>query len=148
MRSDTLVYFVSQYAKAQDNSIVDVLRRLPGIEVEEDGQIKYNGEPINKFYIDGSDFMGGRYGLATENISPSDVARVEVLENHQPIQVLKGLEFSQQAGLNIKLRDDAKRKWAWILNGGIGVSPIFIRRLGLRHAYCWKMAEHGDCPRK
>lgn len=143
LRSDTLVYFVSQYAKAQDNSIVDVLRRLPGIEVEEDGQIKYNGEPINKFYIDGSDFMGGRYGLATENISPSDVARVEVLENHQPIQVLKGLEFSQQAGLNIKLRDDAKRKWAWILNGGIGVSPILYdaSAFAMRIAGKWQNME-------
>lgn len=123
-RSDTLSYNVSQYAQAQDNSISDVLKRLPGIEVESDGQIKYNGEPINKFYIDGSDFMGGRYGLATENISPADVASIDVLENHQPIQVLKGLDYSQQAGLNIKLKEEAKLKWIGLLNGGLGGSPL------------------------
>lgn len=123
-RSDTLTYYMSKYAKAQDKNIADVLKRLPGIKVEENGEIKYNGEPINKFYIDGVDFMDGRYGLATENIAPSDVASVEVLENHQPIQVLRGLEFSQQAGLNIKLREEARHKWVGILNGGTGFSPL------------------------
>lgn len=123
-RSDTLTYYMSKYAKAQDKNIADVLKRLPGIKVEENGEIKYNGEPINKFYIDGVDFMDGRYGLATENIAPSDVASVEVLENHQPIQVLQGLEFSQQAGLNIKLREEARHKWVGILNGGAGFSPL------------------------
>ena len=93
-RSDTLVYYTSKYAREQDRNIGDVLKRLPGIDVEDNGTIKYNGEPINKFYINGSDFADGRYNLATENISPSDVASVEVMENHQPIRVLKGLDFS------------------------------------------------------
>lgn len=122
--SDTLVYFMSHYAKDSDRNITDVLKRLPGIKVEENGEIKYNGEPINKFYIDGADFVDGRYGLATENIHPSDVASVEVMENHQPIQALQGLEFSQQAGLNIKLREQARHRWIAILDGGIGLSPI------------------------
>ena len=123
-RSDTLSYYVSQYIQAQDKNISDVLKRLPGIEVAEDGQIKYNGESINKFYINGSDFMGGRYGLATQNISPEDVASVDVLENHQPLQVLKGIDFSGQAGLNIRLKEEAKHKWVGILNGGLGVAPF------------------------
>lgn len=123
-RSDTLSYYVSQYVQAQDKNISDVLKRLPGIEVAEDGQIKYNGESINKFYINGSDFMGGRYGLATENISPEDVASVDVLENHQPLQVLKGIEFSQQAGLNIRLKEEARHKWVGILNSGLGAAPF------------------------
>ena len=123
-RSDTLSYYVSQYVQAQDKNISDVLKRLPGIEVAEDGQIKYNGESINKFYINGSDFMGGRYGLATENISPEDVASVDVLENHQPLQVLKGIDFSQQTGLNIRLKEKAKHKWVGILNAGLGAAPF------------------------
>ena len=123
-RSDTLTYYMSKYATAEDKKIADVLKRLPGIKVEDNGQIKYNGEPINKFYIDGSDFMDGRYGIATENINPADVASVEVLENHQPMQVLKGVEFSQQAGLNIKLKEEARHRWIAILNGGVGLSSL------------------------
>lgn len=123
-RSDTLIYYMSKYATSQDKNMADVLRRLPGIKIEENGEIKYNGEPINKFYIDGSDFMDGRYGLATENIAPSDVAKVEILENHQPVQVLQGVEFSPQAGLNVTLKKEARSKWISILNGGIGMPSL------------------------
>lgn len=142
-RSDTLTYHMSKYAKAEDKKIADVLKRLPGIKVEENGQIKYNGEPINKFYIDGSDFMDGRYGIATENIHPSDVASVEVLENHQPIQVLKGLEFSQQAGLNIKLKEKARHRWIGILSGSLGAAPLLYdaSAFAMRIAGRWQNME-------
>lgn len=142
-RSDTLSYYMSKYATAEDKKIADVLKRLPGIKVEDNGQIKYNGEPINKFYIDGSDFMDDRYGIATENINPADVASVEVLENHQPMQVLKGLEFSQQAGLNIKLKEEARHRWIAILNGGVGLSPLLYdaSAFAMRIAGKWQNME-------
>ena len=142
-RSDTLSYYMSKFATAEDKKIADVLKRLPGIKVEDNGQIKYNGEPINKFYIDGSDFMDGRYGIATENINPADVASVEVLENHQPMQVLKGLEFSQQAGLNIKLKEEARHRWIAILNGGVGLSPLLYdaSAFAMRIAGKWQNME-------
>lgn len=142
-RSDTLIYNMSKYAKAQDRKLADVLKRLPGIKVEESGEIKYNGEPINKLYIDGNDFMDGRYGLATENITPDDVASVEVYENHQPVKALEGLEFSQQAGLNIKLREEARHRWIGLLDGGLGGSPFAYNAsaFGMRIAGKWQSME-------
>lgn len=109
-KGDTLVFNVAKYANAEDDAIIDVIRRLPGIKVEEDGTIKYQGKPINKFYIDGNDFIGGRYGLATDNISHKDVASVEVMENHQPVKALEGIEFPEEAGINLRLKEDARRR--------------------------------------
>ena len=142
-RSDTLVYSMSKWAQKQDRNMADVLRRLPGVEVAEDGGIKYNGEPINKFYIDGSDFVNDRYGVATNNISPDDVASVEIMENHQPVKVLEGLEFSQQAGLNIKLKEAARAHWIGILNGGMGVKPLLYDAslFAMRIAKKWQNME-------
>jgi len=142
-KSDTLVYSMSKWAQKQDRNMADVLRRLPGVEVAEDGGIKYNGEPINKFYIDGSDFVNDRYGVATNNISPDDVASVEIMENHQPIKVLEGLEFSQQAGLNIKLKEAARARWIGILNGGIGAEPLLYDAsvFAMRIAKKWQNME-------
>lgn len=122
-KGDTLVFNVSRYANASDNAIIDVIKRLPGIKVEEDGTIKYQGKPINKFYIDGDDFLGGQYGLATNNISHKDVKSVEVMENHQPVKALEGIEFPEEAGINIKLNEDAKGKWAGVAKAGTGVQP-------------------------
>ena len=123
-KGDTLVFNVERYANAKDDAIIDVIKRLPGITVEKDGTIKYQGKPINKFYLDGNDFLGGQYGLATENISHKDVKSVEVMENHQPIKALEGLEFPEEAGINLKLKDDAKRKWVGVAKTAAGYAPL------------------------
>lgn len=122
-KGDTLVFNVSRYANATDNAIIDVIKRLPGIKVDEDGTIKYQGKPINKFYIDGNDFLEGQYGLATNNISHKDVKSVEVMENHQPIKALEGIDFPEEAGINLKLKEDAKGKWVGVVKAGSGVQP-------------------------
>ena len=123
-KGDTLVFNVSRYANESDNAIIDVIKRLPGIKVEDDGTIKYQGKPINKFYIDGDDFLGGQYGLATDNISYEDVKSVEVMENHQPIKALEGIEFPEEAGINLKLKDDAKGRWVGVTKAGSGLEPL------------------------
>ena len=84
-QGDTISYNVASFAQTQDRSISDVLRRMPGIDVSSNGKIQYQGEDINKFYIEGSDLLGGKYGLATNGINYDDVGAVEVLENHQPM---------------------------------------------------------------
>ncbi len=122
-KGDTLVFNVSRYANASDNAIIDVIKRLPGIKVEDDGTIKYQGKPINKFYIDGDDFLGGQYGLATNNISHKDVKSVEVMENHQPVKALEGIDFPEEAGINIKLNEGVKGKWVGVAKAGTGVTP-------------------------
>lgn len=122
MRGDTISYNVRSFANTQDKTIGDVLKRIPGIEVNKEGQIKYNGETINKFYIEGADLLEGRYGLATNNINQKDVAKVEVLENHQPIKALKNVNYSDKAAINIKLNEGAKAKWLGQISGQGGGS--------------------------
>lgn len=123
-KGDTLVFNVAKYANGKDNAIIDVIKRLPGIKVKEDGTIEYQGKPINKFYLDGNDFIGGQYGLATNNISHKDVASVEVMENHQPVKALEGIEFPEEAGINLKLKEDARSRWVGVAQATAGVQPF------------------------
>lgn len=123
-KGDTLVFNVAKYANAKDNAIIDIIKRLPGIKVEEDGTIKYQGKPINKFYLDGNDFIGGQYGLATNNISHKDVSSIEVMENHQPVKALEGIEFPEEAGINLKLKEDARSRWVGVAQAAAGVQPF------------------------
>jgi hypothetical protein len=123
---DTVTYLVSSFSAIEDRTIGDVLKKMPGVEVLESGQIKYQGKPINKFYIEGSDMLEGRYGLATNNIAHTDVASVEVMENHQPIRALEDVVFSESPAMNIKLKEDAKSRWAGTVKGGGGVPGLWI----------------------
>ena len=112
-QGDTISYRVGSFAQAQDRSIGDVLKRMPGIDVAKSGKIQYQGEDINKFYIEGADLLGGKYGIATNGISHEDVGAVEVMENHQPMQVLSGIAFSNKAAINLKLKNKAKATWSF-----------------------------------
>ena len=105
---DTVTYTVGSFAQKQDRTIGDVLKRMPGIDVANNGKIQYQGIDINKFYIEGNDLLGGKYGIATNGISHDDIGAVEIMENHQPMQVLQGLSFSDQAALNLKMKDKSK----------------------------------------
>ncbi|WP_297071063.1 carboxypeptidase regulatory-like domain-containing protein [uncultured Duncaniella sp.] len=121
-QGDTITYSVGSFAQAQDRTIGDVLKRMPGINVEKSGKIQYQGEDINKFYIEGSDLLGGKYGIATNGISHDDVGAVEVMENHQPMQVLAGINFSDKAAINLKLKNKSKATWAVHGDAGGGYS--------------------------
>ena len=121
-QGDTITYNVGSFAQQQDRSIGDVLKRMPGINVESSGKIQYQGEDINKFYIEGSDMLGGKYGIATNGISHDDVGSVEVMENHQPMQVLSGISFSDKATINLKLKNKAKATWSFHGDAGGGYS--------------------------
>lgn len=105
---DTITYNVGSFAQKQDRTIGDVLKRMPGIDVSNNGKIQYQGIDINKFYIEGNDLLGGKYGIATNGISHTDIGAVEVMENHQPMQVLRGLSFSDQAAINLKMKNRSK----------------------------------------
>lgn len=121
---DTLSYLVDSYIDTlTDRAIGDVLRKMPGIDVDAAGQIRYNNRPINKFYIEGLDLMGGRYGVAVNNVRAEDISKVEVLENHQPIKALKDVAFSPDAAINLRLKDGAKGSLIATLSLGGGYKP-------------------------
>ncbi len=123
-KGDTIKYIVAKFSDIQDKTLADVLKKMPGIEVDKSGAIKYNGVAINKFYIEGKDMLEGRYGLATNNIHPEDVGSVEVMENHQPIKAMEGIWFSQNPAINVRLKEDAKTRWVGTIKAGAGATPF------------------------
>jgi hypothetical protein len=125
---DTINYFVGTYQQQGDRVIGDVLKRMPGIEVADNGSIKYNGKAIKKFYVEEMDLLQGRYGLATNNINASDVATVQVLENHQPVKMLQGKELSDDVAINLKLKDSAKGTVA--INTMLGIGGQQVQTIG------------------
>lgn len=108
---DTLNYSVAAFQQKQDRSIADVIKKMPGMKVNADGSIEYEGQRINKFYVEGMDLTGSKYAQVSENLQADKVKRVQVLRNHQPVKALRNINFSEQAALNIVLKDDAKNVW-------------------------------------
>lgn len=119
MRGDTLSYNLSSYITQSDYTLKDALKKLPGIDVEKSGKIKYLGKDIKNFYIDGLDLLGGKYNIATTNIPASSVNSVQVLNNHQAIKMNKDI-FSDDVAININMNNNARLKPIGTYEGSVG----------------------------
>ena len=103
-RGDTISYDIKAFDSKNDRTLADVLGKMPGMEVNKDGSILYQGEPLVKFYVNGKDLMEGGYGIINKALPKDAVASVQVLENHQPVKILQDKVPSDQAAINIKLK--------------------------------------------
>lgn len=117
---DTIKYNVDALKLREDVFLSDMLKRIPGVELDQFGYVKYNGRDINRFYIDGKDILDNNYNLATRNLVVEDVREVQVLDNHQPYRILRGVIPSNQAAMNIILKDKAKGRVNLRLLAGVG----------------------------
>ncbi|MCY0968983.1 TonB-dependent receptor [Chryseobacterium wangxinyae] len=103
-RGDTIAYDLKAFDSKNDRTLADVMKKIPGIEVNADGTILYQGNAINKFYVEGKDLMEGGYGTITNSLPKDAIQKLEVLENHQPVKMLQGKIPSDAAAINIKLK--------------------------------------------
>jgi hypothetical protein len=118
---DTLGYNVSDFASAQDMTIGDVLKKLPGITVGSDGTISYNGKSISNLYIDGDNLLDDKYNIATTTIPHSVVEQVQVIQNDQPVKVLQNKVMSDDVALNLTIKKGAKMQMIGQESAGAGL---------------------------
>lgn len=121
-RNDTLVFDLNAFAGKNDRVLEDVIKKMPGMEVGSDGEIKYQGKALNKFYVEGKDLMQGRYGAITKALPNLHVSKLEVIENHQPIKMLEGVVPSESPAINIRLKN--KISLSGSAKIGVGASPF------------------------
>src|SRR5699024_522581 len=88
-RGDTLIFDPEAFKSGKDRSIQDVLKRMPGIDISPEGEIQYQGKPINRFYVEGLDLMRGQYGMISNNLSADKVRSGERREREHPIRALE-----------------------------------------------------------
>lgn len=105
---DTIVYDLTRFADDRDNSLKDVLRKLPGVDITQNGQIKYKGKAIDRFTVEGLDLSNGRYNLLTDNIRARDVKKAEVVEHDQPIKALQDKVTTDNVAMNVELKDSVR----------------------------------------
>lgn len=121
-KGDTISYDLKAFESKADRTLADVLKKIPGIEVNGDGSVLYQGEPINKFYVNGKDLMEGGYGTINNSLPKDAVQKVEVMENHQPVKILQDKVPSENAGLNVVLKKSVTMTGRGEV--GVGMDPL------------------------
>ncbi|MEM7185114.1 MAG: carboxypeptidase regulatory-like domain-containing protein [Bacteroidota bacterium] len=122
VKGDTIVYNADSFNRGDERKLGDVLKNLPGVEVNDEGEIEVEGKAVSKVMVEGKDFFDGDSKLATKNIPADAVDKVEVLRNYNEVDQMRGLGNDQDnIALNVKLKEGKKNFWFGEITAGAGV---------------------------
>lgn len=127
---DTIIYNSDSFRNGTERKLEDVLKKLPGVEVNKDGEIQVEGKKVQKVMVEGKDFFDGDTKIATKNIPADALDKIQVLRNYNEVTNLKGLENNEEnVAINIKLKEGKKNFWFGDMTAGIGVGHTDERYL-------------------
>lgn len=113
VKQDTIIYHADSFKTGEERKLREVLKKLPGVEVDRDGNIKVNGKKVTKLMVEGKTFFTGDSKLAVNNIPSEVIDEIVILDNYNEIPFLKGLTESNQMALDIKLKKREERVCFW-----------------------------------
>ena len=117
IEGDTVSFNPRSYKDGTERKVEDLIKKLPGMEVEENGSIKYRGKKVTSVQLEGDDLFGYNYAMGTRNISVDMVEQVQAIDNYSANPLLKGIENSEEVAINLKLK---KGKLDISGNGNLG----------------------------
>lgn len=124
IKGDTLIYNADSFKNGSERKLEDVLKKLPGVEINENGQIEVEGNTVQKLMVNGKDFFDGDTKLATKNIPSNAVDKIQVLRNYSEVGQLSGVQNNQNNfAINIKLKEGKENFWFGDITAGAGQAP-------------------------
>lgn len=122
IKGDTIVYKTDAFVSGTEKKLGDVLKKLPGIEVNADGEIEAEGKKVGKVMVEGKDFFDGDSKLAVKNIPADAIDKIEVLRNYNEVSQIRDVTNNQDnVALNILLKEGKKKFWFGEISAGFGI---------------------------
>ncbi len=123
LKGDTTEYAADSFKVQPNASVEDLLKKLPGIQVDKNGQITAQGQKVQKVLVDGEEFFGDDPTLVTQNLRADMVDKVQVFDKKSDQAAFTGIDDGQKAKtLNLKLKDNKKNGYFGKLNVGAGTN--------------------------
>ena len=130
IKNDTIVFNAKSFLQGNEQVVEDLLKKIPGLNVNTDGTIKVGNQEIEKIMIDGDDMFEKGYKILTKNMPVNPIDKIELYQNYSNNKLLKGIENSNKVALNLTLKEDYKRQWFG--NAILGYGLISENRYDLR----------------
>lgn len=111
IKKDTIEYRVQNFSNGTELNVEDLLKKLPGITVDNQGKIKFGNKDVERVMVENDDLFERGYQTLTQNMPTKPVEKVQVLKNYSKNKLLKNIQDSESVAINLTLKDDAKSKW-------------------------------------
>jgi hypothetical protein len=123
--NDTINFKTKYFTDGTEQTVEDLLRRIPGLQIDSEGTIKVGNQEIEKLMVDGDDLFEKGYKILSKNMPAYPIEEVEVLKNYSNNRLLKGVEESNKVALNLKLDEKSKRIWFGNIETSIGNDSFY-----------------------
>ena len=122
VKEDTLEYNAAAFNMAEGAVVEDLLKRLPGLEVDQEGKItKPDGKSVRRVFVDGKEFFGNDPTMATKNLTTDMVDKIQVVDKKSDLALLTGVEDDEEETIiNITIKPGMKRGWMGNVTSGLG----------------------------
>lgn len=135
IKGDTIIYNVNRLKRKKDYTIEEVINRIPGVKITENGQILYKDKAISHLYINDVDLLEGKYNIATRGIPANAVENIEVLQRHHHARIDIGKTESEDVAFNLKIKKDRSLIFGSsradvgtpLLTARADVTPIYLK---------------------
>jgi hypothetical protein len=108
VKSDTIVYKTLFFTQGDEQVVEDIIKKLPGLDVDENGKITMQGIEVEKVMVEGDDIFGKGYRLISRNLHANIIEEVEVYKNYSNNPLLKNIVESDKIAINLNLKKDIK----------------------------------------
>lgn len=125
VNNDTISLKTKFFVDGTEQTVEDLLKKIPGLQVDSQGTIKVGNQEIEKLMVDGDDLFEKGYKILSKNMPAYPIEEVEVLKNYSNNRLLKGVEESNKVALNLKLNEKSKRIWFGNLETSIGNDSFY-----------------------
>ncbi|MCK0130049.1 carboxypeptidase-like regulatory domain-containing protein [Flavobacteriaceae bacterium F08102] len=130
IKGDTMIYNADSFKSGTERKLEDILKKLPGVEINDLGQIEVEGKAVSKLMVNGKNFFDGDTKLGTQNIPSNAVDKIEVLKNFTEVGQLRSVQNNQDnVAINIKLKQGKDKFWFGNVTAGGGVAqedPLYL----------------------
>jgi len=124
---DTISYQADAFNTGTEKKLEDVLENLPGVEVDENGEVTIEGKPVEKVMVEGKDFFDGDTKMATKNIPANAIDKIQVLRNYNDVRPLGGVTNNEdRIAINIKLKDGKKNIFFGDVSAELGLDTRYL----------------------
>jgi Outer membrane protein beta-barrel family len=122
IKGDTTIYTADSFKVSANANVEELLKKLPGIQVDKNGEIKAMGEKVEKVLVDGEEFFGDDPGMAVKNLRADAVKEVQVFDKKSDQAEFTGIDDGNtKKTINLKLKDDKKKGYFGKIDGAGGL---------------------------
>lgn len=127
IKKDTIGFSASAFKVDHDDTIEQLLNKLPGVDIESDGKVLAQGNEITKIYVDGKEFFGGDPAIVLKNLPADAIAKVEIIDKKSDESELTGVsDGNKEVVINLVLKKNKSKNGFGKLSGGVGLDSRYF----------------------